>query len=158
MSRQKLQLSSLSGLAGAESAANSKTLKPWLRLSSGPGSSSELTADPLGNMSFDRSLAVLEQEGLYLASKKASIKVEKVYQEDIQHRLEEQPFALFCSSQRKALASAAGNFIAKRRRYRKQHASYQLCQKHLKTTSKKDTPPSMLRVQNIHLEGVKPDQ
>lgn len=67
-------------------------------------------------MSFDLSLAMLEQECLLLASKKASLKVEKVYQEKVQHLLEEQPFALFCSWQGKASASAAGNFITKRRR------------------------------------------
>lgn len=63
LSHQKLQLSSLSGLTGAESAANNKTLITWLRLSSGPGSWSQLTADPLGNASLDLSLAVLAQGG-----------------------------------------------------------------------------------------------
>lgn len=67
-------------------------------------------------MSFDLSLAMLEQEGLYLAPEKASAKVEEVFQEEAHHLLEEQPFALFCSSRGKVLASAAGNFFAKRRR------------------------------------------
>lgn len=76
---------------------------------------------PLGNMFFPLPLAVLEQEGLELASTKAIIKEEKVYQQEVQHLLEEQPSARFQSSQGKALASVAGNFIAKRRRQKASH-------------------------------------
>lgn len=59
---------------------------------------------------------MLEQEGLYLASKNASIEVEEVYQEEVHHLLDEQPFVFFCNSRIKVLASAAGNFFAKRKR------------------------------------------
>lgn len=97
-------------------------------------------------MSFDLSLAMLEQEGLYLAPEKASVKVEEVYQEEVHHLLEEQPFALFCSLRGKVLASAAGNLFAKRRRLKAPPVP-----KALENNFKEEHPPSMLRVQNIPL-------
>lgn len=110
---------------------------------------SKLTADPLDNVSFDSSLAVLEQKGLYLAPGKASIKVEEVYQEEVHHLLEEQPFALFCSFWGKVLASAAGNFFAKRKL--KTSPFLPPLPKALENNFKEEHPPSTLRVQNIPL-------
>lgn len=58
-------------------------------------------------MPLDLSLAMLEQEGLYLAPEKASIKLEEVYQEEVHHLLEEQPLHSSASSRGKVLDSAA---------------------------------------------------